>query len=64
MTPSVATPIHTQLRTIDGVSIRFAESEPRDTHALLLSPWPESLYTPVQIIAGRRDAVVPAVNAE
>ena len=25
------------------LSIRFAESEPRDDHALLLSPWPESL---------------------
>jgi pimeloyl-ACP methyl ester carboxylesterase len=37
------TPIETQFRTIDGLSIRFAESEPRDEHALLLSPWPESL---------------------
>jgi pimeloyl-ACP methyl ester carboxylesterase len=32
-----------QIRTIDGLSIRFAESEDRDDHALLLSPWPESL---------------------
>jgi pimeloyl-ACP methyl ester carboxylesterase len=32
-----------QFRTIDGLSIRFAESEGRDDHALLLSPWPESL---------------------
>ena len=31
------------VRTIDGLSIRFADSEPRDDHALLLSPWPESL---------------------
>lgn len=31
-------------RTIDGVSIRFAESEPRDSDALLLSPWPESVF--------------------
>lgn len=38
------TPIQTQFRTIDGVSIRFAESEPRDVHALLLNPWPESLF--------------------
>jgi pimeloyl-ACP methyl ester carboxylesterase len=37
------TPIETQFRTIDGLSIRFAESEDRDDHALLLSPWPESL---------------------
>ncbi|HET9157309.1 MAG TPA: alpha/beta hydrolase, partial [Myxococcaceae bacterium] len=34
----------TRFRTIDGVSVRYAESEPRKTHALLLSPWPESLY--------------------
>jgi pimeloyl-ACP methyl ester carboxylesterase len=33
----------TQFRTIDGLSIRFAKSEERDDHALLLSPWPESL---------------------
>jgi pimeloyl-ACP methyl ester carboxylesterase len=32
-----------QFRTIDGLCIRFAESEDRDDHALLLSPWPESL---------------------
>ncbi len=31
-------------RTIDGVSVRFAESEPRDVDALLLSPWPESVF--------------------
>jgi pimeloyl-ACP methyl ester carboxylesterase len=36
--------IRTQTRTIDGLSIRFAESEQRDDHALLLSPWPESLF--------------------
>ena len=30
--------IRTQFRTIDGLSIRFAESEDRDDHALLLSP--------------------------
>jgi pimeloyl-ACP methyl ester carboxylesterase len=36
--------IHPQVRTIDGLSIRYAESEPRDDHALLLSPWPESIY--------------------
>jgi pimeloyl-ACP methyl ester carboxylesterase len=30
-------------RIIDGVSIRFVESEPRDSDALLLSPWPESV---------------------
>ena len=35
--------METQFRTIDGLSIRFAESADRDDHALLLSPWPESL---------------------
>jgi pimeloyl-ACP methyl ester carboxylesterase len=38
------TPIQTRFRTIDGLSIRFAESEDRNDHALLLSPWPESLF--------------------
>jgi pimeloyl-ACP methyl ester carboxylesterase len=37
------TPIQPQFRVIDGLSIRFAESDDRDDHALLLSPWPESL---------------------
>jgi pimeloyl-ACP methyl ester carboxylesterase len=37
------TPIEMQFRTIDGLTIRFAESEGRDDHVLLLSPWPESL---------------------
>jgi pimeloyl-ACP methyl ester carboxylesterase len=32
-----------EFRTIDGLSIRFAESEERDDDALLLGPWPESL---------------------
>ena len=36
-----ATPTY---RTIDGVSIRFVESEPRESDALLLSPWPESVF--------------------
>ena len=36
--------IQTQSRTIDGLSIRYAESDARDDHALLLSPWPESLF--------------------
>ena len=36
--------LRTQVRTIDGLSIRFAESEERGDHALLFSPWPESLY--------------------
>jgi pimeloyl-ACP methyl ester carboxylesterase len=36
--------IRPRFRTIDGLSIRFAESEDRPDHALLLSPWPESLF--------------------
>ncbi|MEV7239442.1 alpha/beta hydrolase [Streptomyces sp. NPDC051020] len=38
--------IKTQFRTIDGLSIRYAQSEtPHERQALLLSPWPESLYS-------------------
>jgi pimeloyl-ACP methyl ester carboxylesterase len=38
------TSIQTQFRTIDGLSLRFAESKGGgDDHAILLSPWPESL---------------------
>ncbi|MFE5541207.1 alpha/beta fold hydrolase [Streptomyces sp. NPDC056492] len=37
--------IRPRFRTIDGLSIRYAESDvPRTREALLLSPWPESLY--------------------
>ncbi|MFD8076216.1 alpha/beta fold hydrolase [Streptomyces sp. NPDC059718] len=37
--------IEPRFRRIDGLSIRFAESDgPRDRQALLLSPFPESLY--------------------
>jgi pimeloyl-ACP methyl ester carboxylesterase len=44
VTPSLHAALQTQFRTVDGLSIRFAESEDRDDYALLLSPWPESLY--------------------
>jgi pimeloyl-ACP methyl ester carboxylesterase len=40
-----ASPIKTQVKKIDGLSVRYAESEPRAVSAILLSPWPESLYT-------------------
>lgn len=36
--------IQPQFRTIDGLAIRYAESDEREDQALLLSPWPESLY--------------------
>ena len=35
-----ASPIKTQTRKIDGLSIRYAESAPRGVSAILLSPWP------------------------
>ncbi|MEU5866911.1 alpha/beta hydrolase [Nonomuraea sp. NPDC047529] len=36
--------ITTKTITVDGLTVRYAETEPRGPHALLLSPWPESLY--------------------
>jgi hypothetical protein len=33
-----------RFRSIDGLSIRFAESEHRDNHTLLLGLWPENLF--------------------
>ena len=45
MPASADSPIKTQVKTIDGLSVRYAESEPREVSAILLSPWPESLYT-------------------
>jgi len=44
MTTTTHTSIEPQFRTIDGLKIRFAESGPRETHALLLAPWPESIH--------------------
>ncbi len=35
--------IEMRFRFIDGLTIRFAASQDRSDHALLLSPWPESL---------------------
>jgi pimeloyl-ACP methyl ester carboxylesterase len=37
------TPFKVRFRVIDGLTVRFAQSEDREDHALLLSPWPESL---------------------
>jgi len=45
VTTTLSQSIQPQVRTVDGLSIRYAESEPRDDHALLLSPWPESIYS-------------------
>ncbi len=35
------TPIRMQFRVLDGLTVRFAQSEDRDDRALLLSPWPD-----------------------
>ena len=45
MATRTASLIETKTRTIDGLSIRYAESAPCEVSAILLSPWPESLYT-------------------
>ena len=45
MPASAGSLIKTQVKKIDGLSIRYAESEPREVSATLLSPWLESLYT-------------------
>jgi len=44
MSTDLSTSIEPQFRTVDGLTIRYAESAPNEDHALLLSPWPESLY--------------------
>lgn len=36
--------VRLQFTTIDGLSVRFAEGGQGDQHAILLSPWPESVY--------------------
>jgi hypothetical protein len=43
-----------QFRTIDGRSIRFAESEGGNEHDLLLSPWSEPLRVRTDVVAVRR----------
>jgi pimeloyl-ACP methyl ester carboxylesterase len=46
---STSSSIKPRIVTIDGLSIRVAESEMREEHAFLLSPWPESLFAFDQI---------------
>jgi pimeloyl-ACP methyl ester carboxylesterase len=36
--------VRPQFTTIDGLSVRFAESGKGDQDAILMSPWPESIY--------------------
>jgi hypothetical protein len=65
MPASTVSPIKTQVKKIDGLSIRYAESEPRDVSAIFLSPWPESLCTFEQMwsrLAGEPRRVAAAVR--
>ena len=44
--------------TVDGLSIRFGESDRRNADALLFSPWPESVFACDHVVApgrGRED---------
>ena len=45
------TQIQTRFRSVDGLQIRYAQSDPRDEQAVLLSPWPESLLAFEQVWA-------------
>ena len=49
MPGSARSAIEPRVRTVDGVDVRYAESEPRDTDALLFAPWPESLFAYDQV---------------
>src|SRR5262245_23885733 len=40
----MSTHIHPQTTTIDGLSIRFAEGGTGPRQAMLLNPWPESIF--------------------
>jgi pimeloyl-ACP methyl ester carboxylesterase len=44
MTIWLNAPFQIRFRVIDKLTVRFAQSEDRNDHALLLSPWPESLF--------------------
>jgi pimeloyl-ACP methyl ester carboxylesterase len=45
----MSTHIHPQSMTIDGLSIRFAEGGTGPQQAMLLSPWPESIFAYEQL---------------
>jgi pimeloyl-ACP methyl ester carboxylesterase len=40
----MSSPIRPEFTTIDGLSVRFAEGGQGDHDAILMSPWPESVY--------------------
>jgi pimeloyl-ACP methyl ester carboxylesterase len=44
-----STHIHPQTMTVDGLSIRFAKGGNGPRQAMLLNPWPESIYAFEQI---------------
>jgi pimeloyl-ACP methyl ester carboxylesterase len=49
-----------RFRLIDGITVRFAQSEDRTDHALLLGPWPESLlaFEPMWALLAERAHLV------
>jgi pimeloyl-ACP methyl ester carboxylesterase len=49
MAGSARSTIEPRFRTVDGVKVRYAESEPREGDALLFGPWPESLFAYDQV---------------
>ena len=56
MTTALIQSIRPQFRTIDGLAIRFAESEPRRAARSCSIPGPESLYClPADLVAASRE---------
>ena len=45
----MSTQIHPRTTTVDGLSVRFAEGGTGPRHAMLLSPWPESIFAYEQV---------------
>ena len=46
MSPATVSPMYTYFRVIDGVRVRFADTKTdSDTTVLMLTPWPESLWS-------------------
>jgi hypothetical protein len=65
MPASTGSPVKIQGKVSDGMSIRYAESEPRDVWAIPVGSWPESRYTFEQMwsrLAGEPGRVVAAAR--
>lgn len=63
MSRAADSPIRPRTRTIDGLTVRFAESAPAAQDAILLSPWPESIFAFDQVWARlAREAHLVAVD--